>query len=667
MANWREYILKEFTPQVARLTLVADPDGLLLEEGIYQGITERGFELIPFEDHVSFRFAYESKYRSHWDRGEMTELVVVLRAHSQDLNYLPYDLLQAGRKLYFALGDLFPNLSPPVVSALQKNDLDALYQAQSTYNPERLGDNATKDFILRHVFEIAPEQIRQPSDLLRVLLRLHYRKRHIPGILNDRFIHILRQNRNFEDWPLERIVPDRDDFYAFLQERWPIFVNHIAITQEDFVHEPDTAYNLKFPGPSDIPFDHDDVRIYIDNLFIDGILQPVTYKETKVLANKWVAVGIHLDPKADRMRRLDGLLKTIEDSIPVSDARHQEWLAMSQRWAELLVLWHDADMPKKLDMEQRFRGIRDDLDRAFLSWVSKRYSGLHNQPAIPPVMVHHVPRYLARSLESLNSAKVALVVVDGLALDQWLLLREELAQQRDNLTIREEAVFAWLPTTTSVSRQALFAGKPPIYFPASINTTDREGYLWSQFWLDHGMNPAEVVYGRGLGEEPSIRQITETLGHPKVRVAGLVVDKVDRIMHGMELGTSGIHNQVRQWAREGFMARFLDVLLDLGFSVYLTSDHGNIEAEGIGRPSEGAIADQRGERVRIYSDAALRKRVKCDFPDAIEWPAIGLPEDYLPLFAPGRTAFIREGDRLVGHGGISLEELIVPFVHIERR
>ena len=37
MSNWRDQILREFTPNVARLTLVADPDGLLLEEGILRG------------------------------------------------------------------------------------------------------------------------------------------------------------------------------------------------------------------------------------------------------------------------------------------------------------------------------------------------------------------------------------------------------------------------------------------------------------------------------------------------------------------------------------------------------------------------------------------------------------------------------------------------------
>ena len=144
------------------------------------------------------------------------------------------------------------------------------------------------------------------------------------------------------------------------------------------------------------------------------------------------------------------------------------------------------------------------------------------------------------------------------------------------------------------------------------------------------------------------------------------MDKIDKIMHGMELGTAGMHNQVRQWVGEQFMAGLIDSLFDNSFEVFLTSDHGNIEAEGYGRPTEGAIADLRGERARIYSDIILRSRVKERFPDAIEWPALGLPEDYLALLAPGRSAFVRKGERIVGHGGVSLEEVVVPMVQIER-
>ena len=149
MGSWRDKILREFTPKVHRLTLVADPDGLLLEEVVFEGIRDRGFELIPFEDHVAFRYAYESKFRSRWDRGEHTDLVVVLHYGIQELSSLPYDLLQISHKLSFNLGELFPNLSYPVIATLDRGDFDDLYQAQIEHVPDRIGDNATKDFVLR--------------------------------------------------------------------------------------------------------------------------------------------------------------------------------------------------------------------------------------------------------------------------------------------------------------------------------------------------------------------------------------------------------------------------------------------------------------------------------------------------------------------------------------
>ena len=131
------------------LTLVADPDSLLTEEKLFVKLRQRGFDLIEFDDPIEFRYAYESKYRSIWDRGEHTDLVVILRLQNSELLSLPYDLLQAGRKLSFNLGELFPNLSYPVIEELDRSMLDALFDAQQKISSDRMGDNATKDFILR--------------------------------------------------------------------------------------------------------------------------------------------------------------------------------------------------------------------------------------------------------------------------------------------------------------------------------------------------------------------------------------------------------------------------------------------------------------------------------------------------------------------------------------
>lgn len=666
MGSWRDQILKEFTPQVARLTLVADPDGLLLEEGVLEGIRERGFELIPFEDHVAFRYAYESKFRSSWDRGEETDLVVVLRSASHDLDALPYDLLQAGRKLSFSLSDLFPNLSYPVVAALDLTCLDALFDAQLRHTPGQLGDNATKEFVLRHVFEIAPELIKEPKDLLRVLLRRHYRGQRIPAILDERFIQVLRQNVLLKDWPLEAIIPDAQAFFAFLQERWPVFLDSLAKPKDDAVHEDAADYGFEFSGPTLLPFDHHDVRIYIDNLFLEGLLQPVPHEQSQALAKTWVAYGIKVSPVENRRRRLEGLLDSIEKTLPTVEARHTEWLHFAYRWAELVALELESDTTLPDGYRERLEALRSRIDSALTSWVVKRYPSLINLPPAPPVMVHHIPRFIARSLGDDRRTKIAFLLVDGLALDQWIALREVLAELDSALRFRENAVFAWIPTITSVSRQAAFASKPPIYFPESIHTTDKEPELWTQFWVDQGLTQHEVAYAKGLGDGDQ-DEASELLSQPRLRVVGLVIEKVDRIMHGMELGSAGMHNQVRQWARQGFMRDLLGLLQTQDFQVYLASDHGNIEARGVGRPAEGAVADLRGERVRVYSDPRLRAGIKERFPDSLEWPSVGLPEDYLALIAPNRAAFVRAGETLVGHGGISVEELIVPFIEVRRK
>jgi hypothetical protein len=666
MSSWRDQILNEFTPNVARLTLVADPDGLLLEEGILEGVRERGFELIPFEDHIAFRYAYESKFRSRWDRGEHTDLDVVLRSQASDLSGLPYDLLQAGRRLSFNLADIFPNLSYPVVAGLDRGDLDALYEAQERHAPGQLGDNATKEFVLRHVFEIAPELVKQPSDLLRALLRRHYRGQRIPADLDGRFIELLRQSDVFDDWPLETLVADREAFFTFLQERWPIFLDREAAKAASDAREDERPHDLSIEGPAELPFDHHDVRVYIDNMFVEGLLHPVSHEHADALSKTWIGVGVRTAPTEDRARRLGKLIDSLEATIPAEDAKHTDWFHFARGWAETILLANDQAEAIAEPTGDRVGNLRAQVDAGFTAWLLKRYAGLVTLPPVPPVMLHHLPRFLARQLEEDRTAKIALLMVDGLALDQWLVVREALASKQPGLRFREQTVFAWIPSLTSVSRQAAFSGQTPFSFPNSIQTTDKEPALWVQFWENQGLKPNEVVYIKGLGDG-GLENVSEALSHPKARVAGLVVDKVDKIMHGMEMGTAGMHNQVRQWATDQFLITLIDLLLERGFSTYLTSDHGNLEAEGCGRPSEGAVADLRGERVRVYPDAALRRTVKERFPDALEWGTVGLPEDYLALLAPARKAFVNEKLRIVSHGGASVEELIVPLIQIGRR
>jgi len=661
VSSWRNTILQEFVPNVTKLTLVSDPDCLLTEEKLAMELRSRGFALIEFNDPIEFRYAYESKYRSIWDRGEHTDLVVILRLQNTELASLPYDLLQAGRKLSFSLGDLFPNMSYPVVEQLDRSLLDLLFDAQKKTLPDRMGDNATKDFILRYVFSIAAELIRTEVELLRFLLRLHYGSMTIPTMLADRLVEVLENSRSFNDWSLTKIIPDAEQFFTFIQERWPIFLENLK--QSNQVKEDSKAYELKIEGPIRLPFDHQDIRVYIDNLFVEGKLTPIDLPNIEIEKDSWILSGVSVSKTDSEILRISRLFELINATELSMNSRYSDWISFAMKWAELSALIHTGNSEQH---RKQYKEIGNNLNGLFANWLETHYASLINLPPSNPVMLHHVPRRLARDIEDQNNGRVALVVIDGLSLDQWVTVRNSIQTQNRDLILRESAIFAWIPTLTSVSRQSIFSGKPPIYFPSSINSTNSEEKLWKQFWQGHSFSKLDVVYKRGLGDGDA-EVVMDSLINPQTKVVGLVIDKVDKIMHGMQLGAAGMHNQIDQWCKGEYLIALLSYLNRRGYEVWLTSDHGNIESIGKGQPKEGAIAESRGERVRVYPTPELRSQISSSFTFAREWQPSGLPDDYFPLVVTGNDAFVNEGSSIVGHGGIAIEEVIVPLIKVERR
>lgn len=667
--SWRDLILDEFVPQLARLTLAADPNGLLAEEGMQDALQQRGFEVVEFQDPITFRYLYETNYRPRWEAGEPVELVVVLRSDQSDMSRLPYDLLRTGRQLSISLSELFPKLTYNEVAALEYSDLDTLYRAQGKLGPGNLGENATKDLILRHVFGISVELIKSEADLLAVLLRLHLSDRQLPSPFVERLVQRLRQRNGFVKWPLQELLSDPRVLFEFLQERWPYYLDKEAAQKDNSIYETSSAstYKLKWQGPTVLPFGQPDIRAFVDTLFLEGKLRPVAHPMAERLKQLWVAVGLKQDPAGDRKQRLARLLDQLEDRLPQSSARHQEWLSFAAAWAEALVLQHTPSAKFDKTTQKRIGSLQASVDTAFQDWLRRRYRFLSTLPPHPPVMVHHILRSLARQVNVRSQGKMALVVVDGLAFDQWLIVREALTEQLPGIRFRENAVFAWIPTVTSVSRQAIFSGTIPLYFPNSISTTAKEPNLWSVFWENEGLLPTFLGYEKTLRTAVDLGRVDELLARPNLRIVGLVVDQIDHMMHGITLGMRGLHQQLRLWLTDGFLAQLLERLWQHDYRVYLTSDHGNIAAQGIGRPSEGSLADVKGERVRIYPNQTLRETVQQSFPDAIPWSVEGLPEDFFPLLAPDRQAFVLKGEVTVSHGGNLLEEVIVPYVEIERR
>ncbi len=462
MASWREMLLQHFKSGNTRLTVVSDPDGLLTEEGILAEIKDRGFDVIPLADPVAFRYVYESKCRAMWDQGKTPDLGVVLHS-TQELESLPYDLLCAGRQLRFSLHRL-------LLASLHSAHLDALYEAYQQHQDAILGEKATKEFALTQCFHIVPSLITTSVDLLKVLLSRHAQNVPIPEPLDAYLLATLQTKKQFAVWPLADILSHRETFLRFLQDQWSVYLASLRGASKACI----------------VPFDHQDIRAYADTLFLEGLLKPVSLDDVEALPS-WVQIGIQHDPQASAVQRMRKLVERCAQTLPSEDASHREWQKLARTWAELVVLRWELDSCLEAQDRVSWGELQARIEQQFAIWMLHRFSSLHNLPCVPqPVMVHHVPRYLAAIRNEAHLEKIALIIVDGLALDQWLVLRRCIEAKHADWQLDETSVFAWVPTLTSVSRQSIFAAEPPLYFPDSFETTTKEPLHWSRFWEDQG-------------------------------------------------------------------------------------------------------------------------------------------------------------------------------------
>lgn len=660
MTTWTDRILREFTADLARLWIVADPDDVLLGEKILSGLRERGFDVLSFEDSIAFRAEYEERYRAAWDRGESgPSPALILQLRGTHVDDLPWDYQRQARKTSLSLFELFPRLSYSVVRQLRSELLPPLFEAQERHAHQPLGEAATKDFVLTHIFRMSPHFITRHEDLWRELLRLHYGEAALPPLLAQHVGQVVGAQGVFKNLPVAQLFADRNVTLRLVQEAWYRYLKGLGVTGTRIGEPPPPDYGTVI----DIPFEHPDVRVLVDSMFLDGTLHPLVVERVPANMPEWVKVGVVKDPASLR-NLIEAGVKALGQELPTRDSLHRDWTHFARKMGEVISRFHALDATRSKTLQSDLLKLQQKADEQLRAWIEKHYADLPSLPvAKGPVMVHHVPRFLAMR-RGCGEEKIALLVFDGTSLDQWIQIRESVINHSKRLVFDENACFAWLPTLTSVSRQALFSGLRPREFGDSIETTIKEPALWSRFWQDNGLRVNEVYFRKSLKRISDLPDLEAQLSQAPVKVAGMVVDTVDEFVHGAVLGKREIASRITHWCETGFVDRLFELLLNKGFQVYVTSDHGNVEALGIGRPNQGVASEIRGERVRTYHSEALRVESAATYPETFQLEIAGLPGSFRPLFAGERGAFVQRGEQVVAHGGLSVEELFVPFIKV---
>jgi hypothetical protein len=346
--------------------------------------------------------------------------------------------------------------------------------------------------------------------------------------------------------------------------------------------------------------------------------------------------------------------------LPDENQNYKDWMKFSGKWAEFLKIYYQTC--QSLDEEEinEIESFYDSVERKFHQWLQCHYSRLITLPYIPsPVMVHHIPGYLSSIVR--KGEKIALMIIDGMAVDQWISIREFLMKHSDGV-IKENKVFAWIPTLTSVSRQAMLSGQIPERFKESINTTNKEEKLWNKFWENEGLSKKDIGFEGNL----SLMDVNFVSEYENFKALALIVTKLDEMIHGVTIGQEQIYKDLELWLENGKIKSYVEKLLSCGFNIYITSDHGNIYSTGTGRIKSGSLSDKKGQRVCIFESKELLD-ITAEKNRGVKWFSTGLPGNYYPLVAEDRTAFITVCEKTISHGVISIEEVIVHFIEIRRK
>lgn len=641
MSDWREEILENLLQDDRPLIIALDPDALVLEEGIQQAILNRGYDIVSYNDPFSFRIVYESEYRERLERWRDNPVKLIVRFPHDRRGSVPFDLLRDGSCVTVRINDIFPLFSYPVVRLLEPVYYDALYESAKNYRGERMGDAKTREYILKTVFRIAPDEIRDPTDLVSLLCRIHYERKVVPEELVNHCLEIWTRLGIGK----EEIRPlfNRDRFMNYLQSQWVRYIN-----------ASDT---------SEIHFDHQEIRLYVETFFLEGSLKPIEADDPATLP-EWATCGIIRDPLADARRHLRNLLSKISESIPGENARYADWKQIARLWAGAIVIRGKLHTSLHRGESEEFDRLHLSIESAFRDWLLAHFKSLPNQPYLPaPVMVHHIPHFIAHELAR-NGGRIALIVIDGMAIDQWLIIKEALGNE---FSYREDSVYAWVPTITSISRRSLFAGETPAFIEHTLGGGTDEERLWRRFWSgSSGFERLSVGFSKGH-HLINQSEVDELLHDAMPSILGLVVNTIDNLMHRTTMGTPELHSDIRLWLEKSVFPDLLAGLLERGYAVYITADHGNVSAEGVGRLSQGLLVEETSARARLYDRAVFMEQAHSKYPeDSFAWEGDYLGTGHSVLIADALKAFSDPGKEVVSHGGVSIEEVIVPFIRVMR-
>lgn len=373
-----------------------------------------------------------------------------------------------------------------------------------------------------------------------------------------------------------------------------------------------------------------------------------------------------------------------------SNPDHEEWKELYRK----LVFWElEMSRSDSDEMREVLQSQKAEANTEFFKYVAKNYSNwITGKNADAPLFSHEVfKRKVAPHLES--GTPTFLLVIDNLRFDQWKAIQPFVNEILK--PVEEDLFYSILPTATQYARNALFAGLLPAEIeakhPNEWKNDDEEGgkNLFEDIFLEGQLKRLQLdklkwQYLKITNNEDGKSMednIHNYLGNDLTVIVYNFVDMLSHARTEMEVLKELAGDEVSyrsltvSWFEHSPLYRALKKIADRGIQVIITTDHGTVQvrqpSKCVGdrhtttnlRYKHGRNLQYEEKDVLAFRDPKLaglpKPNVSSTFIFAKENIFLCYPNNYNHYVNYYRNTF--------QHGGISLEEMVVPVARMKSK
>ena len=368
---------------------------------------------------------------------------------------------------------------------------------------------------------------------------------------------------------------------------------------------------------------------------------------------------------------------------------HDEWLDVYRK-----LVFHELeiDETEHKSMKEVLEMQKSEANSNFCKFISDEYeTWINDETDDRPVLSHEVMR--EKVFPQLESGRpVFFIVIDNLRYDQFKVLEPIIS---DYFTIEEEAAYySILPTTTAYARNALFSGLTPLDMskkhPELWKYDDEEGgknnhefdFLKTQ--LDREGLKIKSSYNKVLDVDKG-RQVVETFNNLMNNDLNCIVyNFVDMLSHArtdmkmikeLAQDESAYRSLTLSWFKHSPFLELLKKISETNAKVILTTDHGTIRVKKphkiVGdRDTNTNLRYKQGKNLS-YDNKNVLVATK---PEHFKLPKRNVStsfvftmEDYFFAYPNNYNYYVNHYEDTFQHGGVSLEEVIVPLITLSTK